>query len=444
MSVGKIGPSIAILGASGLIGQAVADDLARRGFAIAAVARRFTRGQRDAFGDDVVERPFVSLGADELAEFVSSLNADVVVNCVGVLQDGARGRAKDVHAGFVARLVEAIEAANHPMLLVHLSIPGREDEDKTEFSRTKRDAERLIAASRAPHVILRPGFVIAPSAYGGSALIRALAALPFQLSAALGGRPFAVSAVADISATIATVAARWRNGDANWRARWDVMERHPSTVSGVVEAFRLRCGGPRPLLALPGWLLDFGAGCSDFSGSLGWSPPVRSTALAEMRRGVTGDPEPWIAATGIEPASLEAALAGLPLSIQERWFARLFLCKPLAIGALALFWIVSGLVGLTVGFDDAASLLSRHGLSGWLARGFVGATSILDIAIGVTIGFRRTCGAGLIAGIATSLAYLAGATVMTPELWADPLGPLVKIGPVVVLMLVALAILDDR
>jgi putative NADH-flavin reductase len=124
VSVGRIGPSIAILGASGLIGQAVADDLARRGFAIAAVARGFTRGQRDAFGDDLVERPFVSLGADELAEFVSRLNADVVVNCVGVLQDGARGRAKDVHAGFVARLVEAIEAANHPMLLVHLSIPS--------------------------------------------------------------------------------------------------------------------------------------------------------------------------------------------------------------------------------------------------------------------------------------------------------------------------------
>jgi hypothetical protein len=271
-----------------------------------------------------------------------------------------------------------------------------------------------------------------------------LAALPTQLPAAEGGRPFAVTAVADISATIATVATRWRNGDNDWRASWDVVERCPSTVAGVVEAFRLRFGGPRPLVVLPGWLLDFGAGCADFSGSLGWSPPIRSTALAEMRRGVTGDPAPWIAATGIEPASLKSALARLPLSIQERWFARLYLCKPLVIGSLALFWMISGLVGLTVGFDGAASVLSRHGLSDWLARGFVGATSILDIAIGVTIGFRRTCGAGLVAGIATSLAYLAGATFITPELWADPLGPLVKIGPVVVLMLVAFAILDER
>ena len=276
VSVGKMGPRSPSSALRDSIGQAVADDLARRGFAIAAVARRFTRGQRDAFGDDVVERPFVSLGADELAEFVSSLNADVVVNCVGVLQDGARGRAKDVHAGFVARLVEAIEAANHPMLLVHLSIPGREDEDKTEFSRTKRDAERLIAASRVPHVILRPGFVIAPSAYGGSALIRALAALPFQLPAAVGRRPFAVTAVADISATIATVAARWRNGDDDWRARWDVMERRPSTVSGSSRRFGSVAAGR----ALCSFYRD---GCSTSAPAARISPAVSAGRLPFAR-----------------------------------------------------------------------------------------------------------------------------------------------------------------
>ena len=48
------------------------------------------------------------------------------------------------------------------------------------------------------------------------------------------------------------------------------------------------------------------------------------------------------------------------------------------------------------------------------------------------------------AAFAVSILYLIVATVTSPVLWADPLGPLVKIAPAIVLNLVALAILEDR
>ena len=57
---------------------------------------------------------------------------------------------------------------------------------------------------------------------------------------------------------------------------------------------------------------------------------------------------------------------------------------------------------------------------------------------------RRFAAPALIGMIALSLAYLAAATVLAPGLWADPLGPLVKVVPSIVLALVALAILDER
>jgi Predicted integral membrane protein (DUF2269) len=38
----------------------------------------------------------------------------------------------------------------------------------------------------------------------------------------------------------------------------------------------------------------------------------------------------------------------------------------------------------------------------------------------------------------------AGAAILTPDLWIEPLGALVKTGPAIVLMLVALLILDNR
>jgi hypothetical protein len=79
-----------------------------------------------------------------------------------------------------------------------------------------------------------------------------------------------------------------------------------------------------------------------------------------------------------------------------------------------------------------------------LGTGSGATTSLLDIAVGACIGVRRTCWLGLLAGCGVSLAYLVGATFLTPALWTDPLGPLVKIFPQLALMIVALAVLGDR
>ena len=71
-------------------------------------------------------------------------------------------------------------------------------------------------------------------------------------------------------------------------------------------------------------------------------------------------------------------------------------------------------------------------------------TSLMDMTIGVLIAFRRTAALGLSAGILLSLGYMVGAAVLTPDLWIEPLGALVKTGPAMVLMLVALLTLDNR
>ncbi|MHB2264797.1 SDR family oxidoreductase [Aliihoeflea sp. PC F10.4] len=438
-------PTIAVLGASGLIGQAVTMQLLQDGFRVVPVARNFATAQMTAFADAAVQRPIVGLDNQALQHLLAEMEADIVVNCIGVLQDSARrGTAQDAHAGFAARLVEAMASAEKPCLLVHLSVPGNQEDDRTAFSTTKREAERVIQDGSVAFVILRPGFVVAPAAYGGSALVRALAALPFELAAQEAQRPFAATDVADITATIAIVARRWADGEHRWNAVWDVVEREPSTVEGVIAEFRRHLDGPARRLRLSSWLMGLGAKAGDLVARLGWSPPIRSTALAELRRGVTGDPQPWITATGIEPASLKSTLSRLPATVQEKWFARLYLLKPLILGVLVLFWAVSGLIPLTVAFDAASAILTAHGVPLFMAQAITVASSLADIAIGVAIAVRRTSRVGLVAGICLSVAYMASAAIITPSLWLDPLGSLVKTGPAIVLMLVALAIMDER
>ena len=435
--------NILVLGASGLIGRYVTDDLRARGFQVVGVARHFSPAQKVSALD--LELSVMSMDASALAQLLRTHDVDLVVNCLGVLQDGPGSNTKAVHRDFVARLLDAIRESGRAIRFVHISIPGAADEDRTAFSTTKREAERLIAACGVPHAILRPGFVIAPAAYGGSAMLRALAALPVDLPAGEAGTPFQPVAVEDIAATIAWLAGRDIADESVRAVTWDLMQPQPISLGGVIDQFRWSFGTAKQLrITPPGFLIDLGARLGDLSSRLGWMPPLRSTAIAELRRGVTGDPAAWMAATGIVPKTIAQAVGTHPATIQDKWFARLFLIKVLIIVSLVLFWVASGFISLVISYQAAADILSAHHFPPALVAPITVLTSLMDISIGVLIAFRRTVAFGLIAGIIASLGYMAGSAILTPDLWIEPLGALVKTGPAIVLMLVALMTLDNR
>jgi hypothetical protein len=96
------------------------------------------------------------------------------------------------------------------------------------------------------------------------------------------------------------------------------------------------------LFALPGFMLALCVLAGDLVARLGWKPPVRSTAIAELRRGVAGSPQAWIADTGIILLSAREAVAATPATVQEKWFTRLYLMKAVALVTLVVFWCASG------------------------------------------------------------------------------------------------------
>jgi hypothetical protein len=283
--------------------------------------------------------------------------------------------------------------------------------------------------------------VVAPAAYGGSAMLRALAALPLDLPEAERAAPFQPVAAADIAATVAWL-ARAPAGAAG--VTWDLMQPQPVTLGEVISAFRRAYGTKNwPRLILPSWLLDIGCRLGDLASWLGWAPPIRTTAMAELRRGVSGNPAGWMKATGIVPRTI-GELTGHAATIQDKWFARLFLVKALVIASLVLFWVVSGFIALVVSYAAAADILRTHHFPEALVAPVTIGTSLMDMSIGVLIAFRRSCGIGLAAGILAALGYMAGSALLAPDLWIEPLGALVKTGPAIVLMLVALLTLDSR
>jgi hypothetical protein len=176
---------------------------------------------------------------------------------------------------------------------------------------------------------------------------------------------------------------------------------------------------------------------------LGWRPPLRTNAALEIGRGATGDPAPWTAVTGIEPKGLAAALATNPSTVQDRWFAGLYFIKPAIFTVLPFFWIMTGIISLTTGWESGVQLLIVTAVSA-LAAPLVVAGALADMIVGALIAFRRTARLGLWGAIGICVFYALAGTVLRPDLWNEPLGPLMKILPIFLLHLVALAILEER
>src|SRR4051794_6667068 len=92
---------ILVLGASGLIGRFVTDDLRGRGFPVGGVARKLSASQKGGALD--LELPVMSMKAERLARLLRDHRLDVVGNCPGGLQAGPGGDPTREQGGFVAR-----------------------------------------------------------------------------------------------------------------------------------------------------------------------------------------------------------------------------------------------------------------------------------------------------------------------------------------------------
>jgi hypothetical protein len=120
---------------------------------------------------------------------------------------------------------------------------------------------------------------------------------------------------------------------------------------------------------MPAFLLDLGAKLGDLANRLGWMPPMRSTAIAELRRGVTGDPARWMAATGIVPKTHRADGRAPRATIQDKWFRAAVPGQGAGHRSLVLFWIVSGFIALVISYDAAAeSCAATVFRRGWSTR----------------------------------------------------------------------------
>ena len=184
---------------------------------------------------------------------------------------------------------------------------------------------------------------------------------------------------------------------------------------------------------------------ADVLGWLGWRSPARSTAMAQLAHGVDRRSERLDGGDRDQAENLDEFLsertqqacrsAGLRGSISS---------KPLAIVALALFWIATGIVALGPGRAAALAHLDAAGFTPSLAEPLRIWGSVFDILLGALLLVRRLARPVLMTMLAVTPIYLLVGTITAPQLWVDPLGPFLKIVPMLAATMFTLAILDER
>lgn len=426
-----------VLGAYGFIGAACVRALQEEDYEVCGVGRSL-RAARQVFPDLVwIVRDIAATPAEDWKELFR--DADLVVNASGALQDGARDDLEAIHVTAVERMMAALEGTK--ARFVQISAAGVAEDAPTDFFRTKARGDKAVMASTADWIVLRPVLVIGPQAYGGTALLRAAAAVPL-----IGGKVFANAPVQTVHVTdLAKAVAQAGRGDLGSRFVAEIGEDESRSFWDLVLAMRSWLGLPkwRTAAAVPGWLVRLAGRGADALGWLGWRSPLRTNALKSLEAGISGNPEDWHRRGGIRVKPLDETLRAMPATAQERTFARVYFLLPLAIACLSGFWFLSGLIGI-VSFRDAQAVLTSVGLPGLLAGGAVIGGAIIDMLLGLLVLHRRWTRAACLGMVAVSLAYLGFGTLLTPALWADPLGPFVKIFPSAVLALMVSLLLEER
>src|SRR3954468_4024608 len=423
---------VAVIGGTGLLGSAIVADLSSRGHSVVPMSRSAGTESPGAISVDLNE-------ATSPAYWLPHLDGvEAIVNCAGVLQDSPKDSTSMVHHQGIANLFGACEQLKIRRV-IHFSAIGVDRQTPSAFSETKLSGDRALMACDLDWIILRPSVVIGRAAYGASALMRGLAALP-ALPVMPNTGQLQIVLLEDVVRTV----EHFLDPGAPKRKIIEVVGPHRYAFLEVVALIRRWCRWPPAReIHLPEFASRVMYKFGDMISLLGWRPPVRSTAEREIRRGAVGNLEDT-QRLGLHPKGLPEFFAFEPASVQERWFARMYLLKPAMFMILSLFWISTAFVSLGIGWGYGVGLMREGGVEGVSASLTVIAGALSDLAIGLAIAYRPTSRYGLYAAIVISFTYAIIGTILVPRLWADPLGPMLKIWPIIVLHFVALAVLDDR
>lgn len=411
------------------------------GYLIAALHRhgwRVLRGVRDsgrALREDERAADLADMTTPE-AWRDSLRGVDAVVNVAGILRETGVQTFQTIHVDGPLALAQACVDHGVPRF-VQISALGQAEDGG--FLASKHRFDEALLALPLSAVVLRPSIVYAASgSYGGTSLLRALAAFPgWQLLPGDGHWPLQPVAAEDLGEIAARAAAGTQRGI------YEIGGPRTMTLREYQTQWRrwLRIDGARAI-DFPQSLVSLQVAISERLGR----GPVGETMWRMLRRGniTAADASARVQADfGHAARDLPQVLAATPSQVQDRWQAQLYFLAPTLRLAIVALWLLSAVAGWLTPAATIEAMTAGSPMQAMQPVLLARATATLDamLAAGLLIGWRPRWMLGLM-GISV-LAYTVVFGALLPMQWLDPLGGLAK--NLVVLPALAVAwVLADR
>jgi uncharacterized protein YbjT (DUF2867 family)/uncharacterized membrane protein YphA (DoxX/SURF4 family) len=363
------------------------------------------------------------------------IGVDAVVNVAGVLRERGAQTFDAIHVYAPLALARACVDVGVSRF-VQISALGRPEDGA--FIASKHRFDDALLALPLEAVVLRPSVVYATTgSYGGTSLLRALAALPVvQWLPGDGAWPIQPLAADDL----ATLVVRALEAP---RGCYEVGGPQVMTLRDYQHEWRhwLRIGGER-VIHVPEALVSAQVTLFDIIGR----GPIGKTMWRMLKRGNTTAPDAWTRLQQtfeFAPRELSEVLAARPSQVQDRWHAQLYFLAPMLRIALVLLWLLSGWSGLATPSAQIEQVFGDSWLAALAPVTMACAAGVLDLVLGLWLasGWKSRIALSLMA--LSVLAYTIAFGVAIPGAWLDPLGGLAK--NLVVLPALAVAwVLADR
>lgn len=364
------------------------------------------------------------------------VGVDVVVNAAGILRESGAQTFEAIHVTGPLALARACMQAGVRRFVQISALGVPEDGD---FIASKHRFDAALMQLPLSCVILRPSVVYSASgSYGGTSLLRALAAAPGGvLVPGRGGWRLQPLDAGDLGVLVHRMAR------VDVRCIFDVGGPEVMSLAVYLRAWRawLRLPGDRAMHVPEGMVRVAVA-----LGELGGRGPMGRTMWRMLRRGNVAAPADAARLQDLvdyRPRSLSQALAACPSQVQDRWHARLVPLVPVLIIALGALWLLSAWVGFTADATDIDSMMRGtalvHAEPVAMARG----AAAVDLALGAWLlsGWKPRLCLGLMMASVASYTVVLG--LLVPGLWLDAFGGLAK-NLVVLPALAMLWVLVDR
>jgi uncharacterized protein YbjT (DUF2867 family) len=275
---------VLVTGASGFVGSHIIGALLKAGHLVRGLTRTMPPEERERLGVEYIDDVDVTISSTMFPSMFHEV--DVIVHTVGIIRESTGNQSfQRVHVDGTRNVLDAADDSGFLGRFIYMSALGADPNSPSEYSRSKYDAEQIVATAGVPYTILRPSLILGRGSefvqqirdlvlHGGLPLPIPVPFIPIPGDGNTRLQPLAIG---DLAACV----IRSLDDPNTAYKRYELGGASQVTFKEIVAGFARHLGVSKPLIHVPMGTLSGAAGIME---AMLPKPPVTRDQLINLSR----------------------------------------------------------------------------------------------------------------------------------------------------------------